>query len=208
MKIKEKYNKKLLVEGNDDQHVIWALCNKLSITETFDVIDCEGKDSLKKKIEPILMLPEVETLGIIIDADQDLCSSWQSIRDILENQRFPVPQEFPKEGLIFPSDIIKIGVWIMPNNNFNGMLEDFITLLVPPNDKLMPIVDTTLEDIEKKNLQKYAAAHKSKAKIYTWLSWQENPGTPMGAGITKQILATDSETCTQLVDWLKKLFKN
>lgn len=32
---KENYTKKLLVEGNDDQHVIWALCEKFNIPETF-----------------------------------------------------------------------------------------------------------------------------------------------------------------------------
>ncbi len=30
MKIKEKFNKELVVEGNDDQHVIWALCGIFS----------------------------------------------------------------------------------------------------------------------------------------------------------------------------------
>ena len=42
MKVKEKFLKKLLVEGNDDQHVIWALCEKYKIPETFDVIACGG----------------------------------------------------------------------------------------------------------------------------------------------------------------------
>lgn len=43
MKIKEKYpRQKLLVEGNDDQHVVWALCEKYQITENFDVIDSRG----------------------------------------------------------------------------------------------------------------------------------------------------------------------
>ena len=50
MRIKEKFNKKLLVEGNDDQHVIWALCAQFKIIETFDVIDCEGIDKLLEQI--------------------------------------------------------------------------------------------------------------------------------------------------------------
>ena len=43
---KERFKKKLLVEGNDDQHVIWALCEKYSVKESFDVVDCSGIDSL------------------------------------------------------------------------------------------------------------------------------------------------------------------
>lgn len=30
---REKFNKKLLVEGNDDQHVVWALCKKFDLPE-------------------------------------------------------------------------------------------------------------------------------------------------------------------------------
>ena len=42
MKIQEKFPQKLLVEGNDDQHIIWALCQKYSLTHNFDAIDCVG----------------------------------------------------------------------------------------------------------------------------------------------------------------------
>jgi hypothetical protein len=42
MRAKENFNKKLLVEGNDDKHVIWALCEHFKINETFDVIYCKG----------------------------------------------------------------------------------------------------------------------------------------------------------------------
>jgi len=94
----------------------------------------------------------------------------------------------------------------MPNNNLNGMLEDFISFLVPKEDKLLPIVHSTLDDIEKKKLNKYAPIHKSKAVIHSWLSWQEDHGIPMGLGITKRYLSTDEETCSLLVKWLDELF--
>lgn len=207
--MEDNIKRQLLVEGKDDLNVLKALCDATSIPETFKVIDCGGVNNLKEKASVILKQKGVEVLGIIIDADQDLRTRWESVKNILVNQHFFVPKDLPKDGLILKNDLgVKVGVWIMPNNNFNGMLEDFISLLVPKDDKLMPIVDATLEDIEKKNLNKYKAIHKSKAKIHTWLSWQENPGTPLGAGITKQIVATDSETCTQLVSWLKRLFEN
>lgn len=50
MKRSEKFKKKLLVEGNDDQHVIWALCEKFGVVENFDVIDCEGVENLLNQI--------------------------------------------------------------------------------------------------------------------------------------------------------------
>jgi hypothetical protein len=67
-------------------------------------------------------------------------------------------------------------------------------------------VNTTLENIEKQKLNKYSLNHKSKAIIHSWLSWQEDPGTPMGLSITKRYLTTDEETCSNLIKWLNELF--
>ncbi|MDR0547016.1 MAG: hypothetical protein LBG77_05475, partial [Dysgonamonadaceae bacterium] len=156
MEIEEKFNKKLLVEGNDDQHVVWALCRQCGITESFDVRDCKSVDKAKKNLSVSLKLIGVKTVGIIIDADIDLESRWNSVRNILIDNKFIVPKELPREGLILNNGDKKAGVWIMPNNTTTGMLEDFITFLVPQNDKLLPIVDTTLNHIETQKLHQYA----------------------------------------------------
>ena len=86
------------------------------------------------------------------------------------------------------------------------MLEDFIAFLVPSDDLLLPIVRENLNDIERKNLNKYNLIHKSKAEIHSWLSLQEEPGTPFGSSITKRYLTTDEETCLKLIKWLSDLF--
>ncbi len=208
MRIKEKFEHKLLVEGNDDQHVIWALCEKFKISESFDVIDCEGIDNLYKQIPIRIKQSQIKTLGIIIDADSDIKNRWDSLKIIFSEQGFKIPDELPSLGLISTNiDSFKIGVWIMPNNNLNGMLEDFISFLVPKDDKLLPIVISTLEGIENKRLNKYTLTHKSKAIIHSWLSWQEVPGTPMGLSITKKYLTTEEKNCSLLIKWLENLFQ-
>jgi len=206
MKTKERFNKKLLVEGGDDQHVVWALCENYKISENFDVIDCEGIDSLKEHIYIFSKQRSIQTIGIVIDADTALQARWTSIKNILTETGFTIPQDLLKEGLIVNNETQKVGIWIMPDNNTNGMLEDFISFLVPKDDKLIPVVDSTLCNIEKQKLNKYSDVHKSKAKIHTWLAWQENPGTPMGLSITKRYLSTDDEVCQRFVNWLKSLF--
>ena len=202
----KKSNKQLLVEGNDDLHVIWALCEKFKIPEVFDVIDCKGIDNLYTSIPVRFKQADVEVIGIIIDADVNLNDRWMQVKNLLSHQGFEVPDNLPDEGLVLSNGHVKVGVWIMPNNDTKGMLEDFIAFLVPPDDKLLPIVDATLDDIESKNLNKYSLTHKSKARIHSWLSWQGDPGTPMGLSITKRYLTTDNENCERLIKWLKKLF--
>ncbi len=203
----ETYNQQLLVEGNDDLHVLSALCEKLRISQSFNIIDCKGISNIFEQIPTRFKQSEIETIGIIIDADTNLLSRWDSLKDILNKQGYNLPKELPSDGIIAQnSDNITVGVWIMPNNNLNGMLEDFIAFLVPKDDKLLPIVRTNLENIEKEALNKYLLIHKSKAAIYSWLALQEDPGTPMGLSITKKYLSTNEENCRHLINWLNNLF--
>lgn len=215
-KIQDHPTSLLLVEGNDDFHVIHALCKQFKISArnlenpeggNFSVVDCKGIDELFEQI-PIRFKSSqnISTIGIIIDADTNLQSRWATLQKILNETGFKPPKEFPESGLILIEGKLKIGVWIMPNNDLNGMLEDFIAFLVPKDDKLLPIVETTLHSIETEKLQKYSANHRAKAVIHSWLSWQEEPGTPMGLGITKRYLTTDEKTCLHLIQWLTELF--
>lgn len=206
MKKKERFNKKLLVEGNDDLHVVCALCEKHKVPETFDVIDCKGIINVIDEMLFRLKL-RTETIGIMIDADTDINARWQSIRDILKKQGFRVPVDLPETGFIAEKEYQKVGVWIMPDNNTTGMLEDFLAFLVPDNDPLLPIARSTLNQIEAQQLNKYNPAHQPKALIHTWLAWQEDPGTPMGQSITKKYLSTDQATCAGFIQWLTDLFK-
>lgn len=207
MKQKEQFHKKLLVEGNDDQHVIWALCEKFKVPETFDVINCDGIDNLFKQIPARLKQSQLEALAIIIDADTEIKNRWETIKSVFSKQEITLPNEIPGEGLIFKINHLTISVWVMPNNELNGMLEDFISFLIPKEDKLLQIANQTLNAIEKEKLNNYIPAHKSKALIHTWLSWQGDPGTPMGLAITKKFLTTEEENCNKLLNWLSTSFQ-
>ena len=201
-------NKQLLVEGNDDFHVMLALCKQYQIPETFEIIDSKGIDKLLDSIPVYLKKSGIDTIGIIIDADADINSRWQTLKDILSKAGYNLPSAIFTKGLIHKEvGKITIGIWLMPDNNINGMIEDFIKFLIPANDKLMPIAEIVLNDLEMRKLNKYQPIHRSKALIHTWLSWQENPGTPMGLSITKKYLTSSVPQCDTFVEWIKELFK-
>lgn len=141
-----------------------------------------------------------------MDADDKPGERWTKLSNVLTKSGFVIPDDLPEEGLIVSNGKQKAGIWIMPNNKLNGMLEDFISFLIPPDDQLYPIAQSTLGEIEAKGLSNYKPFHKAKATIHTWLAWQEDPGTPLGMSITKKYLTTDEVTCKKFTDWLKELF--
>jgi len=209
MKVKEQFDQKLLVEGNDDQHVIWALCQRFRLPHNFDVIDTGGIDELFEQVPIRIRQTNTKTVGIIIDADTDLAARWRQLKAKFDLDISGLPNDFPPNGLIHQEENnTKIGVWIMPDNNLNGMLEDFIRFLVPEDDGLFPEVQKHIQHIENQSLHQYKPIHHSKALIHAWLALQEDPGTPMGLAITKRYLTTDAEKCADLIQWLNDLFNS
>jgi hypothetical protein len=207
MRITERFTQKLLVEGNDDQHVVRALRNRFDVAESFDIVDCEGLEKLLEQIPIRFKQSGITAIGIIVDADADINARWASVKATFALQGYNVPDELPADGLVATNENgIRAGVWIMPNNNLAGMLEDFLAFLVPGEDELLPVAESILTDIETRQLNKYNAVHKIKAKIHTWLAWQEEPGTPLGLSITKRYLSAEPGVCQSFVNWLNRLF--
>lgn len=210
MKVKEKFNAKLLVEGNDDQHVIWAICQKYDIAQTFDVIDVEGISEVVKRLPLDIKSDAVKTVAVVLDADQNLQQRWQSLKISLAPYGYQVPDQPNPDGFIhLPHDIYpSIGIWLMPDNLQSGMLEDFVRLLIRPDDLLNPFVEQILSQIERETIEsRYDPVyHRAKAYIHTWLAWQKDPGTPMGLALTKTYLDHNTDLCLRFVSWLNRLF--
>lgn len=94
----------------------------------------------------------------------------------------------------------------MPNNRFEGMLEDFALNMIPAEDLLIRKVEVVLSELEAEGIQRYKQVHRSKAKIHTFLAWQDEPGKPIGQAITTRILNPDAEEAKAFIGWLNKLY--
>jgi hypothetical protein len=213
-RIKDHPIAQLLVEGNDDFHVVHALFQKYNVPARnlenptggyFSVKDCAGIDRLLEQIP--VQLKNLQKLGLIIDADSDIQVRWQSLRDILRNNGFALPENPDFDGTIISQNGKTIGIWLMPNNDSNGMLEDFMQFLIPDEDRLLDKATEVLGEIEDEEINNYNLIHKSKALIHTWLAWQETPGTPLGKAITTRYLATENtEISDRFINWITRLF--
>lgn len=86
---KKSHPHQLLVEGKNDRHVIWSLCNQYQLPEEFsvevpEVEETEGIEVLLNGLPLKLKEKNLRILGIVVDADRDLAARWQGLRDKLK----------------------------------------------------------------------------------------------------------------------------
>jgi len=202
---------RLLVEGRDDKHSILHLmarhgaCWDDGLDALPYIHDCDGITNLLPLIP--VSAKSYRRLGIVIDANADLESRWNQLRDKMESIGLSVPASPDPLGTtlqgIFPD--WKVGVWLMPDNNAHGELEHFLQTLVPPEDPCWKYAQEATEHAREIGAS-FPDKKSVKARIHAWLSWQENPGLPFGTAITAAYLSHDSPEATKFVAWFNKLF--
>lgn len=200
------HTNKLLVEGKDDEHVVYSLLKHHSVPDNFKVKNKEGIERLLSELDVEHDESDLKRLGIVADADFDLTSRWQTIVATVANLGYVLPDAPTPEGTIVTrEDGRVIGIWLMPNNNLTGMLEDFVSFLGATDDELWALAEKCLNEASDVS-QRFIPNHRIKAHIHTWLAWQQDPGTPLGLAITKKYLDADAPAAQRLVGWIRELF--
>lgn len=197
----------LLVEGKDDQHVLWALCRAHNLPETFEVLEMTGVDSLLESIPVRLKAQNEDRLAVLLDADTDIGARWNALRSSVH--RF-YPESLPSQpdplGTVSQlSASLTFGAWLMPDNTVPGILESFIRFMVPADDKLFPLSESFVNNLPP-DLQRVPVVRRAKAHIHTWLALQSEPGKPLGQAITAKYLDGAGPGSAALISWLKRMF--
>jgi hypothetical protein len=178
--------KLLVVEGADDNRFLAALLKSLRMGDDFDIRDLEGKGNFG---EALRFLPaasgftQINSLGIVCDADQDAQSAFLSIRNILRNTLLSVPDR----PMTITAGNPRVAVFIWPNCSVSGTLET-LCLSSVENDPAMPCVRQYFEclrdqmpalpkTIEKAQLHAFL--------LHTFLASREKPGLRIGEAAEK-----------------------
>jgi hypothetical protein len=197
----------LWVEGKDDQHVVLSLLEHHQVPEVFKVIDRKGIENLLDALRVQLTQgSDVARIGIVVDADADVEARWAAIRNVLARSGYQTIPERPEaDGIVLrEAERPVFGAWLMPENTTPGMLEDFAAALVPEGDFLWTHAGEVIDGIPAEH-RRFAEGHRAKARMRTWLAWQEDPGAPMGLAITKRYLDADAPRARRFIDWLTRL---
>lgn len=195
---------RLLVEGPDDKHVVSHLLrNRYPAFDHNRITDLGGITKVLEELS--VFLKGSENFAVIIDANTSIESRWMAVRDRAAKAGYAMPALPDPDGVIVSAEgRPRFGVWIMPDNRLPGTLEHFVKELVPKDADLWPMADRAVNDIPEKQRRFKPAAH-LKAIIQTWLAWQEEPGTRMGAAITQHYLQADSALADRFVQWVVRL---
>ncbi|MDP3589751.1 MAG: hypothetical protein Q8R54_04350 [Methylobacter sp.] len=218
----------LLVEGEGDRGFFEQVCFSLNLNPDIKVSlpkdyqmdfdehlhnSKQGAINLLKDLLNDLIDEEAPTqrLAIIIDADYEreqglgYEKTIQQVNKIAEDYGFSLAEN-QTHGLCFKhSDgIAEFGLWVMPDNQKDGMFEDFIKECVTTTEQsLFNHAVQVVQDIPNK---KFKDHHYSKAEVATWLAWQKPPGHGLYCSVKDNLLDTNHALFQEMAQWLKKIF--
>lgn len=198
--------RRLLLEGQDDQHVIKNLLFNYSLDNAFELKPKEGVDKLLGTFGDELQATDIDCIGIVLDADTEILSRWGKLTPALREAGYTaIPAGPDPNGTIIREEgLIPVGVWIMPDNVAVGAIEEFVCKLIDSADTLWPKARTDVDAIPLEH-RRFKSSFVTKAAIYTWLAWQEQPGTRLGQVFRKKYLDPQHPNAGQFVAWVQRL---
>ncbi len=209
----------LLVEGPDDKFaVVELMAHHIGWPEhrvPVWIDSLNGVNNLLKSdiLETRLTNPDIKRLGILLDADGTPSDRYGELRDALSSECPELPAFLPAEGFVSTVSVktlgspMRLGIWMMPNNESPGYLEDFLSTLIPGGAK--PVWDHAQQSTRTARQvgATYKEAHTAKAEMHTWLAWQDLPSPSAGWSLNRKALDPFLPAATPFVTWFRRLYE-
>jgi hypothetical protein len=194
----------LLVEGQDDLHVVYHLRRTDSQMPPFCIRSKGGIDDLLRGIRGEVLTEDRAAVGVLVDANDDLRSRWQAVAYRLRDAGITPPVDPDPNGTIIDG-IPRVGIWLMPDNESPGELEDFVARMIPCDDAVWPLSRHYIDGIPATH-RRFKQGKILRAEVHAWLAAREEPRR-MGSAIGAGDLDVDGEVSQKFVSWLRELFK-
>ena len=215
----------LLVEGDDDKYFFNKICATFNPSPNIKVAvpkDFNGQNSkggVLESLPPLLKQladGSLSKLAVIVDADYEeqhglgYQRTLQKITTLLIQQDFVLIQntENHEPGLVFENgpELANFGLWVMPNNQDSGMLEDFVKACIKTDE--LSLFEHATQVVHAISEPKFKPHLYAKAEVATWLAWQKQPGHGLYCAVKDNLLNTDHALFQEMEQWLKKIFPN
>lgn len=214
-------SKVLLVEGDSDKSFFEKICKTLSLDTSVMVAppkDLGGNRNSKEGVfqQLDLLLPQLNDgaythIGIVVDADYRLHHGLGYQRTIDRVSEIVQPYDFELDqdsvhGIRFKNreGLADFGLWIMPDNRQEGMLEDWIKSCIKESEQ--PLFQQATNAVQQISSPKFSEHMTSKVEVATWLAWQKQPGHGLYGAIKDELLDMEAELFKEMAQWLLTIF--
>lgn len=195
----------LLVEGGDEEHFLREWRKRIGTLPDFDVRRRQGFSDVIKGISSALKESGRVAVGAVLDANGDVESRWAEISAQLKVSNTGIPEHPDPNGTVWISPLsIRIGIWLMPDNQSPGEFEHFVRKLIPNDDDALSLADRYVADVVAVKM-KFETAKMTKAQIRAWLAVQREPGL-LGQAVRTGDLDLTAETLRDFQGWLERTF--
>jgi hypothetical protein len=195
--------KLLLGEGVDEVRFFTALLKRLTITG-IQVHDYGGKTKLRDFLEALRLIPgfaDLASLAITRDADSEANGAFASVRASLENAGLPAPagHNQPAAG-----STLTVRVWIMPDGNRPGMLEDLCMDAVQA-DPASPCVEAYFKCLRDLGRPECTPGNMAKARTHAWLASRPEPDRRLAEAAEQGYWPWDDLAFRPIIDFVRSL---
>lgn len=210
----------LLVEGEADRAFFELICKKLALDAFVRVAapkDLTGSHNTKEGVFNCLPT-ELKNLGdgqttrlaVVLDADSESNGGFQATLDRMGKIVAPfgyLVSGSSAGGSIYQNNdgLADFGLWVMPNNAQEGMLEDWVKSCMHSDEQTLFTHAVSAIDALPAP-PKFNTIHRSKAEVATWLAWQKRPGHGLYRVVEDDLIDTGSPLYLELSAWLKQVF--
>jgi hypothetical protein len=217
--------KVLIVEGKYDEEFYKAVCQAIGLGPRITVAppqkiggNFNNKEGVFNHLPMMLQQladGRIEQLALVVDADYDgegglgYKRTVQRVQEIVASFGYTIDTRSKKAlgGHVFNNSdgLSDLGLWVMPNNQDDGMLEHWIKGCIIPNDSRL--VEHSVAVVGALPDPKFKPIHFAKAEVSTWLAWQRIPGRGPEHAVAENLFDTTSIQYDLISKWLKHIYR-
>jgi len=199
--------KLLLVEGQDEWHLLIRLLERLGIANV-DVRSFEGKDNLANTLVTLASgsasgLDVIEDLAVWRDAEGDAGGAQDAVEGALRGSGFAVPG---RPGEFVPGSP-GVAYLVLPPGVEQGCLEDVLLASIAKGAEALPCIDQFCQCLRGKEREALLSPHPndSKIKLHAYLCSLEDPTTLIGQAADQGVWNFTHEAWKPLLQFLSNL---
>lgn len=177
----------LLCEGPDDFAFLLSMLSFLRIgEETVRIERLGGRGELHDRLNGLPIRDArgvLRSLAVVCDTDDpdDGPAAFGRIRDDLRATGYTPPVQAAEfaYGPWAGGALLAVGVFVMPDNQATGSLED-LCLSAIAGDPSLPCIDAYLECVSRAGGIAWRTQDRSKARLHSWLASRHDPTLLLG----------------------------